>query len=371
MILGTAAYMSPEQAKGHSADKRSDIWAFGCVLFEMLTGKRAFDGADVSETLPAVLRAEPDWLLLPADLPPSIRKLLTRSLQKDRKERLADIADARFEVVDARSAGAASSVMRDSREYSYSRLARTAVASAIIGGLLVGVFVMGFKGNRAAGSAAAVARFALYDSDHVIVAYAGRYRVVARREDPGICRLRRPGCPGLAASSRRNGRSPFGRHRRRTRRVLVTRRAVARVHCRGTNQEGEPGGWQTRNGDPVSRRNPWRHRGIHHVGSRRNNPLYRQPRVLESIRNGWRADKGPSPLAGGIPRSEVSRIPPRRQAIPACHSENRSRPLREHSSPRLTAAPANVCWIFRLAPDTPPAICYSFVIPSSMPSRST
>ena len=67
MILGTAAYMSPEQAKGRQADKRSDIWAFGCVLFEMLTGKRAFEGEDVSDTLAAVLRGEPDWNALPAD----------------------------------------------------------------------------------------------------------------------------------------------------------------------------------------------------------------------------------------------------------------------------------------------------------------
>jgi serine/threonine protein kinase len=66
VILGTAAYMSPEQAKGRSADKRSDLWAFGCVLYEMLTGKRPFDGEDVSDTLAAVLRAEPDWTALPA-----------------------------------------------------------------------------------------------------------------------------------------------------------------------------------------------------------------------------------------------------------------------------------------------------------------
>src|SRR5262249_8423254 len=69
MILGTAAYMSPEQAKGRPADKRSDIWAFGCVLYEMLTGRRAFDSDDVSDTLAAVLRAQPDWTALPADVP--------------------------------------------------------------------------------------------------------------------------------------------------------------------------------------------------------------------------------------------------------------------------------------------------------------
>src|SRR5262249_16060560 len=73
MILGTAAYMSPEQAKGRSVDRRTDIWAFGCVLYEMLTGKRAFEGEDVSDTLAAVLRAEPDWNALPRELSPQIR----------------------------------------------------------------------------------------------------------------------------------------------------------------------------------------------------------------------------------------------------------------------------------------------------------
>src|SRR5512138_864481 len=94
MLLGTAAYMSPEQAKGKPADKRSDIWAFGCVLYEMLTGKRAFDGEDVSDTLAAVLRAEPDWRALPIDSPPSFVTLLKRCLEKDRGRRIADIAVA-------------------------------------------------------------------------------------------------------------------------------------------------------------------------------------------------------------------------------------------------------------------------------------
>jgi eukaryotic-like serine/threonine-protein kinase len=101
IILGTAAYMSPEQAKGRTADKRSDVWAFGCVLFEMLTGVRAFPGEDVSDTLAAVLRGEPDWGKLPADTPAAIRRLLRRCLTKDRRERLRDIGDARIEIQDA------------------------------------------------------------------------------------------------------------------------------------------------------------------------------------------------------------------------------------------------------------------------------
>jgi tRNA A-37 threonylcarbamoyl transferase component Bud32 len=96
MILGTAAYMSPEQAKGRPVDRRTDIFAFGCVLYEMLTGKRAFEGEDVSDTLAAVLRAEPDWNALPKDLPPLIRTLIQRCLEKDRRQRIADISTALF-----------------------------------------------------------------------------------------------------------------------------------------------------------------------------------------------------------------------------------------------------------------------------------
>src|SRR5439155_13644259 len=92
VILGTAAYMSPEQAKGRPADKRSDMWAFGCVLYEMLTGRRAFDGEDVSDTLAAVLRGEPDWSMLPPSVPPPIRTLVVRCLVKDRRQRVADIS---------------------------------------------------------------------------------------------------------------------------------------------------------------------------------------------------------------------------------------------------------------------------------------
>jgi serine/threonine-protein kinase len=101
VILGTAAYMSPEQAKGRPVDKRSDVWAFGCVLYEMLTGARAFQGDDVSDTLAAVLRGEPSWTALPTDTPPPIRRLLRRCLEKDRKRRLDSAAAARLEIEEA------------------------------------------------------------------------------------------------------------------------------------------------------------------------------------------------------------------------------------------------------------------------------
>jgi serine/threonine-protein kinase len=96
VILGTSAYMSPEQAKGFAADKRSDVWAFGCVLYEMLTGKRAFEGDDVSDTLAAVIKGEPDWNALPSNLPHAVRGLIQGCLRKSRKERIGDISTARF-----------------------------------------------------------------------------------------------------------------------------------------------------------------------------------------------------------------------------------------------------------------------------------
>jgi len=103
IILGTAAYMSPEQSKGRVADRRSDVWAFGVVLYEMLTGKRPFKGDDVSETLASILTRQPDWTALPAASPPLIRRLIRRCLEKDRARRLADIADARLDIDDALS----------------------------------------------------------------------------------------------------------------------------------------------------------------------------------------------------------------------------------------------------------------------------
>ena len=98
VILGTAAYMSPEQAHGKNADRRSDIWSFGAVLYEMLTGEQAFKGESVSDTLASVLKLEPDWNRLPANTPAAIRRLLRRCLTKDRKQRLQAIGDARIAI---------------------------------------------------------------------------------------------------------------------------------------------------------------------------------------------------------------------------------------------------------------------------------
>jgi eukaryotic-like serine/threonine-protein kinase len=107
VLLGTAAYMAPEQAKAKPVDRRADIWAFGCVLYEMLTGKKAFEGDAVTETLAAVLKNEPDWSRLPAATPMRVRVLLQRCLQKDPKQRLRDIGDARISFDEVLSGGPA------------------------------------------------------------------------------------------------------------------------------------------------------------------------------------------------------------------------------------------------------------------------
>ena len=116
IVLGTAAYMSPEQAKGRPADKRSDVWAFGCVLFEMLTGTRAFPGDDVMEALSGVIRAEPDLSALPADVPGGVRAVIARCLVKDRRTRVPEIAVVRYalETSDSSPGGIAVASARSS-----------------------------------------------------------------------------------------------------------------------------------------------------------------------------------------------------------------------------------------------------------------
>ncbi len=115
-VIGTAAYMSPEQARGQALDKRTDIWAFGCVLYEMLTGRVPFPGETVSDTIAKVLEREPDWSALPPATPAPMRRLLLRCLTKDPKQRLRDIGDARIEIdaIDAPVSGDSGVVVRPS-----------------------------------------------------------------------------------------------------------------------------------------------------------------------------------------------------------------------------------------------------------------
>ena len=149
IILGTAAYMSPEQAKGHPVDQRCDVWAFACVLYEMLTARRAFHGTTVTETLAAILERDVDWSRLPASTPAAVRTLLRRALAKDPRRRLHHMADARLELEDSQQA-APESVPSGSR-----RMARLWIAVA--GVAIIVVIVGAWRFTRGAPSDTTVA----------------------------------------------------------------------------------------------------------------------------------------------------------------------------------------------------------------------
>jgi eukaryotic-like serine/threonine-protein kinase len=134
VILGTAAYMAPEQARGAPVDKRADIWAFGALLYEMLSGRRLFAGETVSDTLAAVLRADPDWSALPADTPASLRRLLARCLERDRKRRLHDIGDAVLEL-DERPAAEPAAISTAARASAVTRFLPWALVALLAGAL--------------------------------------------------------------------------------------------------------------------------------------------------------------------------------------------------------------------------------------------
>ena len=138
VILGTAAYMSPEQARGRPIDKRTDIWAFGCVLYEMLTGRAPFGGDTISDTLAAILEREPDHTILPADTPLPIRRILRRCLEKDRKRRLDSASDARLEIEDAIASPAAETLARPATP---SRRVTPATIAALAGVTVIAALV--------------------------------------------------------------------------------------------------------------------------------------------------------------------------------------------------------------------------------------
>jgi serine/threonine-protein kinase len=131
IVLGTAAYMSPEQTRGRPADRRSDVWAFGVVLYEMLTGRRAFDGAEVSDVIASVLKDTPRFEALPTATPPAIKRLLRRCLERDRAKRLDSMSAARLEIEDALGAEAAVQVLPQPRRRALAAAVPWAVAIAL------------------------------------------------------------------------------------------------------------------------------------------------------------------------------------------------------------------------------------------------
>ena len=153
MVLGTAAYMAPEQAKGKVVDKRADVWAFGCVLFEMLTSRRVFEASDVSEVLALVLVKDPDLTSVPTDVPEAVRTLLGRCLTKNPKDRLRDIGEARVALRDASSmapapaTGSAPSVVAEpsaAAQFQGATAARRSPVMAITASVIVTAVVTGF-----------------------------------------------------------------------------------------------------------------------------------------------------------------------------------------------------------------------------------
>jgi Tol biopolymer transport system component len=218
VLLGTAAYMSPEQAKGKPVDKRTDIWAFGCVLYEMLTAKRAFDGEDVSDTLAAVLRGGADWDALPATVPALVRALLQACLDKDVRKRVADVSTIRFAISMAGST--AQNVVRVARQAAGWRAMGALLVTAALASALTGILV--WVSTRREIPASPVMRFPLIlpddqqfaqsglrvlalSPDGSRLAYAANSRIYVRSMSDGITRA----IPGIESESDRIGNLVF------------------------------------------------------------------------------------------------------------------------------------------------------------------
>jgi serine/threonine protein kinase len=184
MLLGTAAYMSPEQARGQAVDARTDIWAFGCVLYEMLTGRAAFARDTLSDTIAAVIEREPDWRQLPESLPGNLRRLLRRCLEKDLNRRLADIRDARLELDE----GPADASVNGRSGTRGRRMERLAWAAALLACMTAAGLVIVSPSRRAPSSAVHQTRFVIWppptrDSASLAISPDGRQIVFAATAD--------------------------------------------------------------------------------------------------------------------------------------------------------------------------------------------
>ena len=221
MILGTAAYMAPEQARGKAVDRRADIWAFGAVLFEMLTGTRAFPGEDITDTLAAVVRAEPEWSLLPRDLSPTLVVFLRRCLQKDPKQRVGDIRDVRlalegaFEVAAQTTAGG--SMRATSRTSGVDRRGRLGPRG---------------RGTGDSGGSASGRSAALHATGNPDGHRDARHRLlcaVARWKQDRVRGPQRRRAPPVAAIALRRHGAPAARYRGRGKPLLVAGQPVDRI----------------------------------------------------------------------------------------------------------------------------------------------
>jgi Tol biopolymer transport system component len=170
VVIGTAAYMSPEQARGRSVDRRADIWAFGAVLYEMLSGRKAFEGETVSDTLAAVLKTDPDWSRLPSTTPVNVRKVLKKCLERDREKRLHDIADARIEL-DEKAEAPAATIAAPTRR-GPAAWVPWVVALLALAGL---VFALTTGGKPVPASAGGVVRAAIPDPKSAEVTFQGPF----------------------------------------------------------------------------------------------------------------------------------------------------------------------------------------------------
>ncbi len=224
VILGTAAYMSPEQARGKAVDRRTDVWAFGCLLYEMLTGKRAFEGETVSDTLAAILKEDPEWTALPAGTPEKVREVLRKCLRRNAKQRLHDIADARLDLEEAAEAPFDSSAGATSADSSLPFEEEQAAPGSTVGRSAPAIRERGSRRSLYLSSAAAAA----------LAAAAGAFGVLAHRArapEPQVVRsavllppgLRFAGQDGAVALSRDGRRLAFAATARDGKRCLWVR----------------------------------------------------------------------------------------------------------------------------------------------------
>ena len=231
VILGTAAYMSPEQARGHELDERTDLWSFGCVLYECLTGQQAFEGDDVTETVAAILKSEPDWSVLPPATPAVIRSLLRQCLRKQRAQRLRDAGAARLTIEDALvsppEVAAVASAASLTHRWRWGALIGAAV---LVGGVVLGRW---FVPSSHAGRAARDARIDRCAPGGRTLGFAasGLARVCALARWPHASFRwidQRQGA-ALQAPARGRRRRGLEWHGRRDLAVLLARRSMGRI----------------------------------------------------------------------------------------------------------------------------------------------